>query len=205
MGSVFMSRLKQITWKHWLVSLLMSQAIFISMQIVTIPLILQEAGGLKIFDMLPLGYTYDYAYQFLAQLTERGYELYKYVQLPLDIFFPILNCLAGLCTFILLTRLYLRVSRKSLQDQYSLALKIVLALPLIAMLFDYLENLMIFVMLTYRLAIPKALVGVANIFTIVKSMSTTMFYTINLLLGIVAVIIWLKKIKEAKSQWKASV
>lgn len=199
-------KLKKITWKHWLLFLLLSQAIYIIMQMQTIPRIQQETGGLKIFDMQPLGYSYDYAHRFLSQLSEKGYELYKFVQLPLDILFPILNCLTGICTFVLLIRVYHKVKGKTVQEKHSLPVKIVLSLPLAAMLSDYLENIMILVMLSYKAVVPKGFVSVSNIFTVIKSMSTTAFYTICLIICILIGIRWINnKIRRDKSHWKALV
>ena len=176
------------------------------MQTQTIPRIRQEAGGLNIFDMQPLGYTYDYAHKFLSQLSEKGYELYKFFQLPLDILFPLLNALTGICTFVLLIRVYHRVKGKAVQQKHSLPFKLMMSLPLTAMLSDYLENITILIMLSYKAAVPKSLVSVANIFTLIKSMSTTAFYIISVIICIVIGVIWINnKIREAKGRWKASV
>jgi hypothetical protein len=184
--------LEKTTIKLWLLFLLMSQVIYIIMQIYSIPSVVHEAGGLLIFDMKPMGYTYEYAYNFLSHLSEKGYGMYKYVQLPLDILFPILNCLTGLCTFTLLIRLYDKVKNKSELDMQSSFLKAPLALPLIAMLSDYLENIMILVMLSYKSAVPKGLVYVADIFTITKSMATSIFYIIILIICIISCVTWIR-------------
>jgi hypothetical protein len=71
---------------------------------------------------------------------------------------------------------------------------------LAAMLSDYLENIIILVMLSYKVAVPKALVSVANVFTLIKSMSTTVFYTISVIICIVIGVIWINnKIREVKA------
>ncbi|SOC08461.1 hypothetical protein SAMN05880501_10586 [Ureibacillus xyleni] len=176
--------INKVTIKMWLLFLILSQAIYLFMQIYTIPRIRHEAAGLFIFDMKPLGYTHEYATTFLSHLTEKGYELYTYVQLPLDLLFPLLNCLTGLCTFILLTRL----SQNS-KSKYSM---IVLSLPFIAMVADYLENIMIFIMLSYKSAVPIHIVYISDIFTICKSISTTIFYMIIIFLCIIYGITWIK-------------
>lgn len=189
--------LEKTTIKLWLLFLLLSQTIYIIMQTYSIPSIIHEADGLAIFDMRPLGYTYEYAYKFLSQLSEKGVELYTHIQLPLDILFPILNCLTGLCTFTLIVRLYNKVKNKTKLDMQSAFFKAVLSLPLVAMLFDYLENIMILVMLSYKLAVPKFLVYVASIFTITKSMSTLIFYAMIIIICIISCISWIgNKTKE---------
>ncbi|MEK4326076.1 hypothetical protein MKX70_09470 [Paenibacillus sp. FSL R7-0312] len=184
--------LETVTFKLWLLFLLMSQSIYAIMQSYSIPRICQEAGGLLIFDMNPLGYTYEYAHKFLSQLSEEGYTLYLHVQLPLDILFPILNGLTGLSTFILLLRLYNKVKNTSASSIYSSFSKAALALPLVAMLFDYLENIMIFMMLSYKAAVPIILVYAASTFTIIKSISTLVFYIVVIAILLVNGAAWIR-------------
>lgn len=184
--------LEAVTVKLWLLFLVMSQSIYAIMQNYSIPRTSREAGGLLIFDMNPLGYTYEYAHKFLTQLSEEGYTLYLHVQLPLDILFPILNCLTGLSTFILLIRLYNKVKNTSALPIYSSFSKAVLALPIAAMLFDYLENIMIFTMLAYKAAVPISLVFVASTFTIIKSISTVVFYIVVIAILLVNGVAWIR-------------
>ena len=184
--------LEIVTFKLWLLFLLLSQSIYVFMQSYSIPRTSQEAGGLLIFDMNPLGYTYEYAHQFLSQLSEKGYTLYLHVQLPLDILFPILNCLTGLSTFILLIRLYNKVKHTSVLPIYSSFSKAALALPLIAMVFDYLENIMIFMMLSYKAGVPISLVYVASTFTIIKSISSLVFYIVVIAILLVNGVAWIR-------------
>lgn len=191
MTNYIVNTLNKVTIKLWLLVLLMSQAIYIIMQSYSIPSIGHEAGGLLIFDMKPLGYTYEYAYTFLSQLSEKGYELYKHVQLPLDILFPILNCLTGLCTFTLLIRFYNKVKYKSELNMHSSFSRTALSIPLIAMLSDYFENILILVMLSYKTAVPKHLVYITDIFTITKSMSTSIFYILIIILCIISGVTWI--------------
>jgi len=181
----------KITWKIWLFFLLISQTIYLIMVTQTISRIGRAAGGLQIFDMHPFGYTYDYAYNFLSVLSSQGYDLYKYVQLPLDILYPLVNSLAGICTLILLIRVYHKVKHNAGQVKYSLPFKIMFSLPIAALLFDYLENITIFITLTYKNSVPKAHITVSSIFTVIKSMSTTVFYTACLVICIVISVIWL--------------
>jgi hypothetical protein len=173
------------------------------MQTLTIPSISRESAGLLMFDMKPFGYSYDYAYKFLYQLSDKGYELYKYVQLPLDVLFPILNCITALCTFTLLVSLYTKVKDKSELKINSSFSKAILWLPLIAMLLDYMENITILMMLLYKTATPKFLVYTANIFTITKSVSTSVFYIIVVIICAFICGIWIcNRIKEEQTNGK---
>lgn len=187
---------EKTTIKLWLLFLLSSQTIYFIMQAYSIPKISQEAGDILIFDMKPFGYTYDYALKFLSELSVNGYEMYMQVQLPLDILFPILNCLTGLSTFALLIRLYNKVKINSKLTIHSSFSKTVLSLPIIALFSDYLENVLIMIMLFYKTSIPKVLVYIADIFTISKSMSTMLFYIIITLICIACVIAWISNRKK---------
>ncbi|WP_379160158.1 hypothetical protein [Paenibacillus sp. sgz5001063] len=184
--------LETVTFKLWLLFLLGSQAIYAIMLSYSIPHISQEADGLLIFDMNSLGYDYEYAHNFLSQLSEKGYTMYLHIQLPLDILFPILNCLTGLSTFILLIRLYHKVKHTSAFPVYSFCTKAALSLPVVAMLCDYLENLMIFMMLSYKAAVPTILVYVASIFTIIKSFATSIFYMVLVAILLVNCVAWIR-------------
>lgn len=190
MISKLAKKLENVTIKSWLLFLVLSQGIYIIMQTYSIPSISHEAGNLLIFDMKPLGYTYEYAVKFLTRLSENGYSQYMYVQLPLDILFPVLNCITGLCTFVLLIRFYHLVKNKSALTMHSPFSKATLTLPLISMLFDYLENIMILVMLSFKAEVPKIVVYSADIFTIIKSMSTSIFYSITIIIFIISCSTW---------------
>lgn len=203
MLSILSKTVEKINWKHWLFFFLLSQSIYVLMLSQTIPRISREAGGMKIFDMLPLGYSYHYANSFLSQLTEHGYSLYKYVQLPLDIFFPIFNFGAGFCMFVLLLRTYCSMRRKSMKGFYFLLQWISLSLLFSAMLFDYLENILIVTMLYFKENVPINIVLAAKTFTMIKSISTTTFYCISLLIIIAIGVSWFQyKRKEKKTVGK---
>lgn len=200
MASILTKTVEKINWKHWLFFFLLSQSIYVLMLTQTIPRISREAGGMKIFDMLPLGYSYHYANSFLSQLTDHGYRLYKYVQLPLDIFFPFFNFAAGYCMFVLLCRFYFSIRRERTKGYYFLLQWISLGLLLLAMLFDYLENILILTMLHFEENVPINIVLAAKTFTIIKSMSTTTFYCISLLIVIAISVSWVQnKLKENKT------
>jgi hypothetical protein len=68
-----------------------------------------------------------------------------------------------------------------------------LSLPLIAMICDYLENILIVVMLTYQSAVPKGIVYAGNAFTITKSMATSLFYSLAIIIFIVSCVSWIRK------------
>jgi hypothetical protein len=197
-----MKRMEKINWKHWLFFFLLSQSIYFLMLSQTIPQISRESGGMKPFDMMPLGYSLQYANSFLSHLTDQGYSIYKYVQLPLDTFFPILNFGAGFCMLVLLFRSFGSLRIEKISRLTSFLHWISLFLPFLAMICDYIENILIINMLTSKEIVP-IIVSAANIFTILKSMSTTIFYSICLLVVILISIRWMQnKLREKKAVGK---
>lgn len=201
MYSFLTKTIEKINWRHWLFFFLLSQSIYVLMLTTIIPKISREVGGMNTFDMMPLGYSYRYANSFLSLLTEHGYRLYKYVQLPLDIFFPIFNFSAGFCMLVLLLRCYSKSNRE--KPLLPFLPWIPLFFSFIAMLFDYLENILIFTMLSIKENVPIIVVSTANVFTIIKSMSTIIFYSICLLIVIMISVSWVQyKIREKKTVGK---
>jgi hypothetical protein len=181
MTSKLSKTLDRITWRHWLIFLILSQAIYAIMLTQTFPYIRKEAGGIQAFDLLPFGYTYPYAHTFLSRLSLSGYHTYQFIQLPLDLFYPFLTAALGICTLTLLRGLQIIVQGNTVQKKYGAVFIMALSLPICAMSFDYLENIMIWVMLALSTQTPSIIVSIASTFTIIKSLSTTLFYTLVLI------------------------
>lgn len=198
MSNFFIRAIEKINWKHWLFFFLLSQSIYVLMLTVTIPRITREAGGMKIFDMMPFGYTEQYASSFLSHLSEKGFSLYRYVQLPLDIFFPVFNFLAGACMVVLLLRLYCRLRHAKMNRNNYILLWTSISLSFVAFLSDYIENILIVIMLLKK-NVPITVVSAANIFTIIKSMSSMIFYFISVVIVLAISVRWIKnKLRENK-------
>jgi hypothetical protein len=120
----------------------------------------------------------------------------------LDTFFPILNFGAGFCMLVLLLRSYGSLRKEKISRLTSFLHWISLFLPFLAMICDYIENILIINMLTSKEIVP-IIVSAANIFTILKSMSTTIFYSICLLVVILISIRWMQnKLREKKAVGK---
>lgn len=151
------------TWTKAFAWLISSQAIYFYMLYVTIPMVEKQANGMKIFDLLPLGYTPEYAVNLLQQLGEQGRETYLTDQIPLDLFYPGLMGVAGAFFIALLTK---RVNSR---------IHVLLYLPLLAAFFDYLENGMISLLLLSFPHISDGIIGIASSFTILKSLLTTLY------------------------------
>lgn len=157
-------------------------ALFISMYIVInfspygVSKLLEITNGHNIIDMEMDGYSRDEAYEMLEALGEEGREFnLKYI-IPLDFPFPLSY---GLFFFVTLTLLMKCISKESKRPW------IIGIVGLLGMLFDWLENIMIYQLL---INYPERLDNVAklaDVFTRLKSM----FISISILLIVIGVII----------------
>lgn len=153
---------------------------------VTIPMVMSFSGGLKILDMMPMGYDFAYVKSLFDALGEEGRNAYLYRQIPLDLLFP---SLMGI-TFTLILAYLLRYINKLESKWFYLAL-----LPLFAGLFDYCENLGVITMILSYPDISDGMVLTSCIFSILKSSISTLFYSALIILLVVAGIKKLKLVK----------
>lgn len=186
-------KMTKLTWKNVLLYLVLSQTIFFIMQQVTIPRILRESDGLTIFDVHFFGYTYAYALEFLSILSKTGYRLYQYAQIPLDLMFPILNFLMSATLFLMLVRTYRKIKRSSIAENLSALYRLIFLVPFIAMLADYMENVMVFIMLSLKSSVPELVVTIACVFTVTKTISFIVFYSTCFIFSILICIAWMKQ------------
>lgn len=56
-----------------------------------------EAGGLRLFDLQPFGYSFDHAKTYLAALSTDGLAMYLGVVSKLDTVFPIVYAAIWVC------------------------------------------------------------------------------------------------------------
>ncbi len=140
----------------------------------SIPVVTAQAPGLKIFDMSPTGYSFDYAKELLESIGPVGREFYLTRQLPIDFIYP--GLFSVTYTLMLIWLFGKRFDRES--RIFWLAL-----IPALAGTFDYLENIGIILMLKSFPNIIPSVVQVSSLFSIVKSIMTTVFY-ILLLFGL---------------------
>ncbi|MCP3687798.1 MAG: hypothetical protein GY784_05230 [Gammaproteobacteria bacterium] len=151
-----------------------AMVVYATMLLYTIPQISQHASGMKIFDLLPGGYSFSYATELLQTLGESGRNLYLYRQLPLDFIYPGLFAIS--CCLLLFWLLKKSVAANSILFYFCF-------IPVVAGFFDYLENILIIQMLISYPAIAELHVSIASIMTITKSMFTTAFF-VMLLVGV---------------------
>ena len=168
-----------------LILFILTMAVFSLMIMFTIPKVESFASGIPLFDMSPTGYSYQQAISLLESLGEDGRNVYLFQQLPVDFIYP---GLFAISYALLLTWLF----AKSFTTNSKIFLLVLV--PVLGGLFDYLENIGIIIMINAFPNISQKLVGVVSAFTLLKSAFTAGFY-ILLLLGIFSFII--RKINKA--------
>jgi hypothetical protein len=180
----------QISGKLVLALFFATNLVYLTMLIYSIPMLLKYSGGLPIFDMSPLGYSYQEAMALLTALGEEGRNAYASIQLSLDILYPLLF---ALCYFALLQWL---IRLGELSNRFCLYLSII---PIFVCVFDYAENICIWLMIQAFPTISENLVLTSSTFTLLKSVST-MIYFIGLILVVVFLISrWLIRLVAAKA------
>ena len=177
------------TGKNVLIFLIPAMAIYLLMLLYTIPQVTQYSQGMKIFDLLPTGYSYEYAIELLSTLGNDGRDMYLHQQLPMDFIYP--GLFAASCCLILAW-----LFKKSFHANS--AMFYFCFVPIAAGLFDYLENTFILRMLTVYPDVTEPHVSVASIMTIFKSAFTTVFF----LLLIVGAIMFLRRKRAEKVRYK---
>ncbi len=154
----------------------------------SIPLVLSFAPESVLFDMSPTGYSYDEAIILLQSLGLEGRNAYLAVQIPIDLVYPGLFAIsyALLITWVLKQFL----PRQSRWFFFAFV-------PVLAGIFDYLENAAVVAMLNGFPDISEVLVTSASSFTIAKSGLTTLYF-VGLLVALVYWAIWrLRKGRQA--------
>ena len=170
---------KNILGKKVLGLFILTNIVYAFMLTITIPKTMEFSKGMKLLDMMPTGYNFNYVIKLFNSLGENGRETYLTSQIPIDMIYPLLFGL----TYSLLLGYFL----KKLNKLYSPYLYLCL-LPIIAGIADYFENFGIILMLKNYPELTETIVNTTNTFSVIKSTSTSLFFitliTILILLGI---------------------
>ena len=178
---------KNISGKKVLSLFILTNVIYLFMLIVTIPKTMGFSNGMKLLDMLPTGYNQDYVNELFRTLGENGRDIYLTNQIPVDMIYPLLFGL----TYSLLLAYFLKKLNKLKHPFTYLCL-----LPIIAGIADYLENFGIITMLNSYPDLTETTVNATNTFSVIKSISTSMFF---IALIVVLIILGIKFVKRNKS------
>lgn len=176
--------IKNSKGKRVLFLFILTNLVYVVMLAVTIPKVMQFADGMKLLDMLPGGYNYEYVKMLFTALGENGRHAYLFVQIPVDMIYPLLFALS----FCLVLAFFLRKLNKLNSPFFYFSY-----LPVIAGFSDYAENIGIITMLNQFPDITILAVKTSNLFSILKSTSTTIYFVVLL---IVVLIVGIKKMKS---------
>jgi hypothetical protein len=170
--------------KKVLVLFVLTNIIYAFMLIITIPKTMGFSNGMKLLDMMPTGYNFEYINTLFDTLGEKGREVYLYNQIPVDMIYPFLFGIS----YCLLIAYFLKKLNKLNSPFFYLCL-----LPLVAGVADYFENFGIISMLNSYPDLSLFSTTATNIFTILKSMTTTI-YMVALIITLI--VLGLKTIKR---------
>lgn len=170
-----------------LIFFILTNLIYVFMLTITIPKTMEFSDGMKLLDMMPTGYNSEYIQTLFSTLGEDGRGVYLFNQIPVDMIYPFLFGI-GYC---LLIAYFLKKLNKFNSLFFYLCL-----LPVIAGLADYLENFGIITMLNNYPNLSQISMTTTNIFSIVKSMATTIYFVA---LIITLIILGIKTIRERKT------
>ncbi|PCI01856.1 MAG: hypothetical protein COB81_06605 [Flavobacteriaceae bacterium] len=174
----------QSTGKKVLLLFVLTNCIYAYMLLVSIPKTLEFTPDFKLLDMMPLGYDLDFVKGLFDALGSKGRAVYLSHQLPVDFIYPLLFGI-GYC--LLMAYLLKKINK------YSSNFFLLCLLPLVVWIADYCENLSIIYMLNNYPTISESTVGMSSFFSLVKSMTTTVYFVALL---IVLVIVGIKKIRK---------
>ncbi|MFK5878847.1 MAG: hypothetical protein QM478_05050 [Flavobacteriaceae bacterium] len=178
---------KNISGKKVLGLFILTNVVYLFMLTVTIPKTMEFSNGMKLLDMMPTGYDLNYVSELFNYLGENGRETYLTSQIPVDMIYPLLFGLS----YCLLFGYFLKKLNKLTSPYLYLCL-----LPVIAGISDYLENIGIIVMLNNYPDLTETTVNVTNIFTVLKSISTSIFF---ITLIVILIILGIKFVKKNKT------
>lgn len=178
---------KNSTGKKVLFLFVLTNLVYAIMLIITIPKTMTFSNEMKLLDMMPTGYDSEYINSLFEALGEDGRHAYLYGQLPVDMIYPFLFGI----TYCLIIGYFLKKINKLSSVFFYLCF-----LPLIAGIADYLENFGIITMLNNYPNLSQTSMNATNYFSIVKSMTSTVFF-VSLIITLL--ILGIKTIKERKN------
>ncbi|MCV9385851.1 hypothetical protein [Reichenbachiella ulvae] len=161
---------------HIFILFLGSQLVLGLMFAFTFPVIHSQMGD-RTFDLRTFGYSVKTAQSLVDKLDASTAQFYLFPQLfLLDLIYPFLLALF-LYTFLLRLKNLTGLASQT----WWLWIRV---LPFVAMVFDYLENLGIAIMITHSGLLPPSLVRLTSAFTVTKGLFTTCSWIVALALCI---------------------
>jgi hypothetical protein len=149
--------------------------VYAIMLMITIPKVMGFSDGMKILDLMPTGYNAAYVNALMNALGENGRHAYLFIQIPFDMVYPLLFGIS-LC---LIFAFFLKRLGKSEGSLFYICF-----LPLLSALFDYAENIGIITILNSYPGNSNLLSQITNLFSVLKSSTTTVNFIILIVLFI---------------------
>lgn len=165
-----------IEGKKVLMLFILANVVYAFMLLVTIPNTMRFSQGMKLLDMMPMGYDFDYVNTLFASLGIQGRNTYLTNQIPVDMVYPFLFGLA----YCLIMGYFLK-QLNSLKIPFAL----LCVLPVIAATADYLENFGIITLLNTYPDITQIEVKLTMVASLVKSISTSFYFMALIILLLV--------------------
>lgn len=162
-----------------LILFLLTNLVYTFMLTVTIPKVMSFSGGRELLDMIPTGYQPDYVAGLLTALGEQGRHAYLFNQIPPDMIYPFLFGVS----YCLLFAFILKKLNKTDGPFFWFCF-----LPLFAGIFDYCENIGIIALLTSYPDFSIFLAKLTNVFSILKSTFTTLYFVVLLIFVMIFVV-----------------
>lgn len=160
---------RNIDGKQILLLFILTNVIYAIMLTITIPKVMSFSGGMKLLDMLPTGYNAEYVNSLFNTLGDKGRDTYLFNQIPVDMIYPILF---GITYCLLLAFIFRKLGKL---DSFLFYLSFI---PLFSGLFDYFENIGIITMLNSYPDNSDLLTQTTNVFSVLKSAFTTVYFII---------------------------
>ena len=133
----------------------------------TIPKTMNFSNGMKLLDMMPAGYDYTYVKELFNTLGENGREVYLTNQIPVDMVYPLLFGISYSLMMVFFIKKLDKLNTKYMYLSF---------LPMIAGISDYCENIGIISMLNNFPNFTENTVNLTSVFSMIKSISTTVFF-----------------------------
>ena len=167
---------RHLSGKKVLGLFLLTNTVYLFMLAFTIPTTMAFSKGMKLLDMMPMGYDLNYVKELFSSLGEKGRETYLTTQLPLDMVYPLLFG----PSYSLVFAYFLNKLNKLNAPYVYLCI-----LPILGGIADYVENLGIIIMLNSYPDLTGSLVRITSLFSVIKSSSSSLFF-ITFLLVLIA-------------------
>lgn len=176
---------KNISGRKVLGLFILTNLVYAFMLMVTIPNTMAFSNGLRLLDMMPTGYDFNYVNKLFSALGKDEREAYLTSQIPIDMIYPLLF---GISYGALMAYFLKKI------DKFNRPLIYLCILPIIAGIADYFENIGIIVMLNSYPDFTETMVNATSIFSVIKSIATSTFFIALMIILIFRGIKSLKKI-----------